>query len=293
MSEVSPKQLRGTDDVRGRGLRSPGANGPRAGGHSGAGVTKRRWVAAAVAACLLAMAAASLAQSRSDVGPNAPATQFQVIELGDRVERLERAFSGLTTESMREQETLLRELRELRDEVERLGERVRGLETRLEATAPVAETRGERATVPAAAGGEGVAAGRSADAQALTSEADAAALYRSGLTALREGRNEAAARAFDQYIEAQPEGEFVADAWFWLAEARATMRDRLAAIETFGTVVERFPQSERAPEAWLQIGILHAERGESDDARRAFETLIERYPDHPAARLAQDRLERL
>lgn len=219
------------------------------------------------------------------VGPNAPATLIQVIELEERVERLERSLSGMVSEAMRGQEVHERELRALRDELERLQRRVEEVERD-----PSVLAHGSRGRAGDADPGPSHSAPGSAIA---LSEADAANLYQSGLVALRDGRNREAAQAFDRYIEVQPEGAFAADAWYWLGETRSAARDRVAAIETFGTVVERFPDSERAPEAWLQIGILHAERDERDAARRAFETLIERYPEHPSARLARDRLSRL
>ena len=65
------------------------------------------------------------------------------------------------------------------------------------------------------------------------------------------------------------------------------------ALSTFSTLVTDFPQSSKVPDARLKIGYIHYEKSNWKLARQELSTVVSTYPGTTAARLANDRLQRM
>ncbi|HXP64559.1 MAG TPA: tol-pal system protein YbgF, partial [Steroidobacteraceae bacterium] len=80
---------------------------------------------------------------------------------------------------------------------------------------------------------------------------------------------------------------------YWLGEAYYVNRAFPEAQAAFQRVVDKYPQSRKLPDALLKIGYCRYEMKQWDSAREVLSQLVARYPDTPAARQAQQRLEKM
>ncbi|GAB6044180.1 tol-pal system protein YbgF [Endothiovibrio diazotrophicus] len=215
-------------------------------------------------------------------------------------------------------EQLQKEVRELRGMVElqnhRLDEmsarernlyadldrRLRGLEVGGVAVQPPAAGA---PAAPPAGGGAAPAGGASiappAAAQPATEAApppqtaEERAAYEKALNYLREGRYAPAMEAFRGFLKEYPRSGYADNAQYWLGEANYVTRNFDAALEEFGKVVNDYPNSTKVADALLKVGFVHYEKGEWDAARAKLTEVTGKYPRSTAARLAEQRLQKL
>ena len=225
--------------------------------------------------------------------------------LAERVESLEahmqrldnRADSGQLLELLQRVDALHAELREMRGEVERLGNEGESLNRRQRELYLDLDRRLQGLE----AGGRPVAGDAPAPGPApspiVQTPADDAAAQRAAYDAafrlLQEGRYPAAIESFQAYLEQYPQGRFVDNAQYWLGEAYYVTRDFTTALGEFNRVVAEFPDSQKVPDALLKIGYVHYELGQWDQARETLTTVAERVPGTTIARLAEQRLQRM
>jgi tol-pal system protein YbgF len=119
------------------------------------------------------------------------------------------------------------------------------------------------------------------------------AAYEQALGILREGRYTDAAAAFDRQLASYPGGEYADNATYWLGETYYVTRDFDRALSTFKRLVNDFPQSPKMPDARLKIGYIHYENSGWAQARQELSAVVDDYPGTTAARLANDRLQRM
>ena len=94
-------------------------------------------------------------------------------------------------------------------------------------------------------------------------------------------------------MRAYPEGQYAANAQYWLGEAYYVNGDKEKALASFQRVVEVYGESSKASDALLKIGYIQDDIGRLPEARQTLETVIQKYPGTSAARLAESRLQRL
>jgi len=213
----------------------------------------------------------------------------QLVELIDRITALENQVRELRG-AVEEQRHRLDELRDRqRNLYGDLDDRLRELELAL-----------DRGAVDDGDGGDG---GETAPAPETTEQAAEAPVtdaegsdredYQAAFDMLREGRYDAAARAFSQFLEAHPDSGYAANARYWLGEAHYVTRDFEAARAAFEQVREDHPQSNKAGDALLKIGFTQYEQEDYAAARETLQQVQQQYPDSAVARLAEDRLARM
>lgn len=224
--------------------------------------------------------------------------------LESHVQRLDnRMESGQMLDLIQTVERLQADLRELRGEVERLGNDSESLNRRQRELYLDLDRRlqGIEAGGRPAGGAEGGAAGAAAiDPRPVTAHAagggdDGAqrTAYDQAFKLLQEGRYPQAIAAFQQYLQVYPEGRFVDNAQYWLGEAYYVTRDFPTALGEFNRVVAEFPESQKVPDAMLKIGYVHYELKQWDDARNTLTAVAQRVPGTTIARLAEQRLQRM
>lgn len=221
------------------------------------------------------------------------ATQSQIRQLDRRLERIERVLdSSAMNELLQVSESLNRDLRELRGEVETLRHEVNRLSTRQRDQFRHLDER------VAAVEGAGPAP---ADAPARDEqvvdldlpEADEQAAYQAAFDDLMAGDYTTAMRKLERFIEDYPEGSFTANAWYWLAEAKYASGEFEAALEDFERLREDFPDSDKSGDALLKIGYSHYELENFEAAREALEAVRADYGGTTLDRLARERLQRI
>lgn len=119
------------------------------------------------------------------------------------------------------------------------------------------------------------------------------AAYEQALNILREGRYADAAQAYRQFLASYPNGRYADNAQYWLAETQYVTRQFPQALEEFGKVLGSYPNSTKVPDALLKMGYIHYEQGDWKAAREQLLAVTQRHPDSTAARLANERLQRM
>ena len=225
------------------------------------------------------------------------ACQAQSQGLEARVSRLERLMEGggLVNILMR-MDRLQEQVQRLQGELELQGHAVEELQSRQRQTLADLDRRVSelertlRAPPPAPGGPPAEAAPSRPSAAVAIREQD---VYEAALLLLREGKYPRAIDSFGEYLRAYPEGQYAANAQYWLGEAYYVNGDKEKALASFQRVVEVYGESSKASDALLKIGYIQDDIGRLPEARQTLETVIQKYPGTSAARLAESRLQRL
>lgn len=220
------------------------------------------------------------------------ATQTQVRQLDQRLQRIERVLdSSAMNELLVLSESVDRELRDLRGEVETLRHDLERLRTRQRDQFRNLDER--VASFEARADSAEVAPEQDAVEPLDLPDADEQAAYEEAFDELMDANYSSAMRKLERFIEDYPEGDYAANAWYWLAEAKYAMGEFEAALEDFERLRERFPNSDKSGDALLKIGYSHFELGNLDTAREALEKVRAEYGGTTLDRLARERLRRI
>lgn len=235
------------------------------------------------------------------IGISATANAQQRVE--DRLTRIERLLdSGALTEMLNQQDQLRRSLQELQGEVELLRRDVDAIKQRqhdnyldtdrrlrqLEAAAT------QPATIPVqTAGPEQPATDGTAPVTPDATPANEAADYQAAFGLLKAGRYADAAIAFQEFLKRYPQGQYRANALYWLGESHYVVREFDKAMPYFQQVLSEHPASSKSPDAMLKIGFIRHEQGKIPEARQMLEKVKTDFPNTTAATLAEQRLLRL
>lgn len=122
---------------------------------------------------------------------------------------------------------------------------------------------------------------------------DEKAEYDTALGILRDGRYSDAALAFKQFINSHPTGAYSDNAHYWLGETYYVTRDFDQAQATFRALVSNFPQSSKVADSRLKLGFIYYEKKDWKAARAELEAVANTWPTSTAARLANERLNRM
>lgn len=117
--------------------------------------------------------------------------------------------------------------------------------------------------------------------------------YQAAFELLKQGRYDEASIALKQFMVAFPSSSLGDNAQYWLAETYYVSQDYEQALPEFQKVLDRFPDSRKLPDALLKIGYCNYELTRWDAARQALSAVVSEYSETTAARLANQRLERL
>lgn len=117
--------------------------------------------------------------------------------------------------------------------------------------------------------------------------------YQAAFELLKEQRYEQAGMAFQQFLISFPDSQLADNALYWLAESYYVTDRFDQALRQFQAVISKFPRSRKVPDALLKIGYSNYELKRWDAARGALKRVQADYPDTTAARLAEQRLNRM
>jgi tol-pal system protein YbgF len=242
----------------------------------------------------------SLLLSACATNPADDPLQIKLNDIDARLGSVERVVSNQSLVDMsRRLDALEAQLREQRGSVEVLqngSESARkqqhdlysDLDKRIAALEGKLKAAGAAGTDVSAAAPEtpGVAAdsGKSGDDQAA---------YDRAFGSLKSGGYGDAVKAFQAFMTDYPASALLDNAQYWIGEAYYVMRDYDHAAQAFRAVGERWPNSRKAPDALLKLGYTQFEQKHLADARATLNGVVQRFPGSDAARLAQERLQKL
>lgn len=117
--------------------------------------------------------------------------------------------------------------------------------------------------------------------------------YREAFTLLKAGQYEQSIAAFNGYLQQYPASQYNDNAQYWLGEAYYVMGQYEPAIAQYQKVVTDYPDSQKQSHALLKIAYSYDELGQDQQAAKVLVELKQRYPGSAAARLADERLQRI
>ncbi|HJP34772.1 MAG: tol-pal system protein YbgF [Gammaproteobacteria bacterium] len=119
------------------------------------------------------------------------------------------------------------------------------------------------------------------------------AAYRDAFNLLKAGQYDGSITAFTEFLQQYPESQYADNAQYWLGETHYVKRQFEPAIVEYRKLIDHYPASKKQSHAMLKIGYSFHELGEVDQARAMLEDLRNRYGGTTAARLAEERIQRI
>lgn len=214
-------------------------------------------------------------------------------------------------------EKLREEIRQLRGQIEVLGNNIEGTAKRQRDMYVDLDSRLRRLEQPGAATASGApppagavpAAGAAPAASATPSPpsspstSSAAALppaaaadgadgrmYEAAQSQRRTGNYRGAIVAFQSFIAQYPKSALAPRAQYWIGDSYYNLRDFNSAITQQQKLISSYPDSTSVPDALLNIASSQMELGDTATARKTMDGLLARYPASDAAEKAKRRL---
>ncbi len=104
----------------------------------------------------------------------------------------------------------------------------------------------------------------------------------------------AATKAFQEYIQMQPESPLAANAQYWISEIMYSHNNYKGAVEEFIKVLQKYKYSDKAPDAAIKLGYSFYALKNWAYAKRTFEDVIKYFPENKnAVNLANRRLAKI
>jgi tol-pal system protein YbgF len=258
---------------------------------------------------LLVLGAACLAWSLSGCAstpPDEDPVQIKLKDLDTRLVRIERVMENQSLLQVSNQlEALRSDVRAMHNDVDQLtnaldsgrkqqrdmyadlDQRLKNLEARSGAAPAASAAPAAGAAVAPAAGAPAAAAASSADSGEDKSS------YQAAFNLLKDGQYDRAIVAFQKFLATYPNSSLADNAQYWLGEAYYVNKAYPEAEAAFQRVVDNYPQSRKLGDALLKIGFCRYELKQWQSAREVLGQVIARFTDTPAARLAQQRLDKM
>ncbi|PCH85435.1 MAG: tol-pal system protein YbgF [Piscirickettsiaceae bacterium] len=117
--------------------------------------------------------------------------------------------------------------------------------------------------------------------------------YEKAFSSLKSGRYKQAIVELADFSTKYPNSSLLPNALYWLGEASYVNRDFKRANTEFNKVVKQFPDHSKAKDALLKIGFIQYENKQWKVAKSTLNSVSKKYHGTTAARLADQRLERM
>jgi tol-pal system protein YbgF len=237
--------------------------------------------------CLAAWAVTGCATTAPEEDP----VHIKLNDIDTRLARIERVVSNQSLLDMANQvESLRSDVRAMHNDVDVLSH---ALESARKQQKDLYADLDARLKAVEARGGAGAAAGASAGAGDSQSADTDKGAYQAAFDLLKAGQYDRAIAGFQDFLSKYPNSALADNAQYWLGEAYYVNKQFQESLGAFQRVVDKFPGSRKLPDALLKIGYCDYELKEYSAARGVLEQVAAKFPDQPAARLAQQRLEKM
>jgi tol-pal system protein YbgF len=234
---------------------------------------------------------------------SAQSTRDRVTMLEQQIVRLDRVITNNNDRQIKmlrdwqelqsENQTLRNEIEKLQFEAEQGAKRQRqlylDLDQRIEAVSEDSAVTADALT-EATRGGMIVADGALVS-KSTTSSADAD--YQAAFELVKELKYQQAGVSFERFLVLHADSNLRVNAEYWLGEISYAQADFSAALEVFQRLIKNHPASRKIPGAWLKVGFCQYELNRWAEARQALNIVVTQFPETTAARLAQERLDKI
>lgn len=212
-----------------------------------------------------------------------------ILELRTKVDNITRDLTAridakadktVTIEMLNEREQTMRELAQLRGQVEVLANEIakardsqKQLYADLDARLKKVEPRQEMID--------------GQTAEVLPSEKTA---YDAATAMFQSGDYKGASTALQEFVKQYPQSAYASNAQYWLGNAYYALGDYKKAIAAQQVVTTTYANSAKVPDAMLNIASSYALLKDNKNAKKSLQQLVSKYPDSSAAQTARDRL---
>jgi len=255
----------------------------------------------------LVMSAACVAWALSGCAstpPDEDPVQIKLKDLDTRLARIERVMANQSLLEVSNQlEALRSDVRAMHNDVDQLSNALesgrkqqRDMYADLDQRLKNLETRGGAAAASSAAPAAGAAAPVAPAAAAAGASSDSGedkTSYQTAFNLLKDGQYDRAIAAFQKFLVSYPDSSLADNAQYWLGEAYYVNKSYPEAEAAFQRVIDKYPQSRKLADALLKIGFCRYELKQWQSAREVLGQVVARFTDTPAARLAQQRLDKM
>ena len=252
------------------------------------------------AACLAAVGLAGCASTPPEEDP----VQIKLNDLDTRLARIERVAANQSLLDLANQLDALRnDVRAMHNDVDQLNHNLElsrkqqhDLYAALDQRMKALEGRGGVGGSGGASGGAGTSANTLvAGAASGAPGGDVAdkVSYQAAFDLLKDSQYDRAIAAFQSFLTTYPASPLADNAQYWLGEAYYVNKSFPEALAAFQRVVVNFPQSRKVPDALLKMGYCNYELKQFSAARDVLGQVTTQYADAPAAKLAQQRLDKM
>lgn len=234
--------------------------------------------------------------------PEEDPVQIKLKDLDTRLVRIERVMANQSLLDVSNQlEALRSDVRAMHNDVDQLRNTLesgrkqqRDMYSDLDQRLKNLEGRGSAASSASAAPTAGAAVAAAAAAGASPSDSgDDKSSYQAAFNLLKDGQYDRAIVAFQKFLVTYPDSSLADNAQYWLGEAYYVNKAYPEAEAAFQRVVDKYPQSRKLGDALLKIGFCRYEMKQWQSAREVLGQVVTRFSDTPAARLAQQRLDKM
>ena len=231
--------------------------------------------------------------------------QIKLKDLDTRLARVDKVMANQSLLEVANQlEALRSDVRAMHNDVDQLNNALdasrkqqRDLYADLDQRMKNLESRGAAGAGAAASGAaSGAISGNAAAATSNVADAGSGedkTSYQSAFNLLKDGQYDRAIVAFQKFLVTYPDSSLADNAQYWLGEAYYVNKAYPEAQSAFQRVVDKYPQSRKLGDALLKIGYCRYEMKQWESAREVLGQVVARFTDTPAARLAQQRLDKM
>jgi tol-pal system protein YbgF len=117
--------------------------------------------------------------------------------------------------------------------------------------------------------------------------------YQTLFKVVQSGEYEKSIAGWEAFLKRYPQGEYVANAYYWLGESQAALKQYNSAIATFKTLRDKYPDHQKSAHALLKIGYIYYELKQYTDAKVVLKQVKDLYPGTATAQLAEERLRQI
>ena len=115
-------------------------------------------------------------------------------------------------------------------------------------------------------------------------------LWSNTLKLIDNSRYSEAAENLRFLILSYPNGAYLVDSYFWLAEIYFLQEMNEDAYETYFSLINNFPEHERVPVSLYKLGLISIKLEKNDEAIAFFERVILNYPESGSSILSEQEL---
>lgn len=119
---------------------------------------------------------------------------------------------------------------------------------------------------------------------------DEQTLYQNAITALTAKKYDEAAEKLQAYLKKYPQGQYIANAHYWLGEVYFMQKKTDLAAAQFQVVINQYPKDTKVSDAMLKLAFIHDLAGKRSQAKQELQQVVKTYPNTTAAQLATMRL---